>query len=303
MYCYNFKNLLFLAANQSIPKTTIRLNRKRATWPSDDTFKMIKRKRRAFLQYTQLPQHILRYKKFWNAVRMLTKRDHDQHLNQLTSNLALNPKRFWNWIKSKKGGTSPIPELVHNNQIFRLMADKVKILNDYFISVFTKESSHGLNSLTNSLEQTRSTSSIDALQLSELDVFRALKTIDPTKSSGPDEIPGKLLMQGADHLAKPLAILFNLSLKTATLPSDWKKANITPIFKKGSKHSPANYRPTSLTSIVIKTLERLIHFKVLDFLSEHNKLSNSQHGFRPGHSCQTQLLEAAHKWAENIDHA
>ena len=96
--------------------------------------------------------------------------------------------------------------------------------------------------------------------------------------------------------------MFNLSLKTATLSSDWKKANITPIFKKGSKHSPANYRPISLTSIVIKTLERLIHSKVLDFLSEHNKLSNSQHGFHPGHSCQTQLLEAAHQWAENIDH-
>lgn len=93
-----------------------------------------------------------------------------------------------------------------------------------------------------------------------------------------------------------------MSYQSGSKVSDWKKANITPIFKKGSKHSPANYRPISLTSIIIKTLERLIHIKVLDFRSEHNKLSDSQHGFRPGHNCQAQLLEAAHQWAENIDH-
>ncbi len=90
-------------------------------------------------------------------------------------------------------------------------------------------------------------------------------------------------------LAKPLSQLFNLSIETGT---HWKKSNITPVHKKGSKHAPSNYRPISLTSVVVKTFERIIHNELSAFLSENNLLSLSQHGFRPNHSCQTQLLEA-----------
>ena len=100
---------------------------------------------------------------------------------------------------------------------------------------------------------------------------------------GPDEIPGRLLHEGADWLAEPLTKLFNLSLSFGSVPVDWTRSNITPILKKGDKHLPSNYRPISLTSIVVKTLERLLHPKAYTI---HQKFSPAQHGFRPGHSCQ-----------------
>lgn len=87
------------------------------------------------------------------------------------------------------------------------------------------------------------------------------------------------------------------------LPHDWTSANVTPIFKKGKKHLVSNYRPISLTCIAVKLLERLIHNHLSDFLTSHNKLSPSQHGFRAGHSCQSQLLETVHLWAKSIDDA
>ncbi len=74
--------------------------------------------------------------------------------------------------------------------------------------------------------------------------------IDPIKACGPDEIPGRLLKEGAPWLASPL---------TKLLPLDWTSANVTPIFKNVSKHNPKNYRPVSLTCIAIKVLEWLIH--------------------------------------------
>ncbi len=110
------------------------------------------------------------------------------------------------------------------------------------------------------------------------------------------QLYGRLLLEGASSLAKPMSQLFNLSIETGTLPLDWKKSNITPVHKKGSKHVPSNYRPINLTSVVVKTFERIIHNELSAFLSENNLLSPSQHGFRPNHSCQTQLLEATKDW-------
>ena len=89
--------------------------------------------------------------------------------------------------------------------------------------------------------------------------------------------------QGSQWLSEPLVFLFNLSLKTRKLPSDWTSANITNVHKRGSKHDPENYQPISLTSIVTKIMECLVHRKIKNFLNEYNKLHLFQHGFRRGH--------------------
>lgn len=102
-------------------------------------------------------------------------------------------------------------------------------------------------------------------------------------------------------MAEPIAKLFNLSMKTGALPSDWRQANVTPVFKKGSKHQANNYRPISLTSLVVKVMERLIRRDITFFLEQHDKLNDRQHGFRDGRSCQSQLLLSVHDWAEVID--
>ena len=114
-------------------------------------------------------------------------------------------------------------------------------------------------------------------------------------------MPGRLLKEAIPWIAGPLAHLFNLSVSTGSLPQDLTKANITPIFKKGNKHSHCNYRPVSLTSLMSKVTEQLIHAKLNDFLTEHNKLDPLQHGFCSGYSCQTQLLGTIHHWAQSLN--
>ena len=84
----------------------------------------------------------------------------------------------------------------------------------------------------------------------------------------------------AAQLAPILHNIFQLSVDSSHVPVVWKNANVTAIFKKGSRAKAANYRPISLTSVASKLLEHIIHSHVMKHLEQHNILTDSQHGFR-----------------------
>ena len=78
-------------------------------------------------------------------------------------------------------------------------------------------------------------------------------------------------------------------------------AQVLPIYKKGDKRLPSNYQLVSLTAVPCKFLEPLIHDQMMAHLSEHGLISSHQHGFRPGRSCMTQLLEVLDMWTRDLD--
>ena len=84
--------------------------------------------------------------------------------------------------------------------------------------------------------------------------------------------------------------MFEKSLRKGVLPSDWKEAQVTPLFKKGEKISPGNYRSDSLTSVICKVTEGIVRDSLLDHLNSNKLLSGRQHGFVSGRSCGTDLL-------------
>ena len=100
-------------------------------------------------------------------------------------------------------------------------------------------------------------------------IAHKINKIKDNKSPGVDEIPPKLLKEIVEQISTPLAKSFNLSLEEGIVPSAWKEANITPLFKKGSRNKPENYRPVSLTSVVCKLLETLIINHMVEFLVKH----------------------------------
>ena len=99
-----------------------------------------------------------------------------------------------------------------------------------------------------------------------------------------------------------LAIIFNHSLKTGQVPKDWRKANVAPIYKKGSRYAAENYRPVSLTCISCKVMEHIVTSSIMRHLEDQCILKDSQHGFRPNRSCETQLVGLIHELASNLDH-
>jgi len=104
-----------------------------------------------------------------------------------------------------------------------------------------------------------------------------------------------------DGLIRPLVLLFNKSLATGKIPQDWRRANVSALFKKGSKKEPGNYRPVSLTCQICKLLERILRDVIVGYLEKQKLIGDSQHGFRKGKSCLTNLLEFMQVLTEGVD--
>ena len=112
-----------------------------------------------------------------------------------------------------------------------------------------------------------------------------LDRIDVSKSSGPDKLHGRLLQCLAKEMTPVVHYIFTQSLCTGELATGWTETNGAPIFKKGSKLQAVNYRPVSLTCNTCKLFEHIVAH-----LEDHNILTDLQHGFRSGRSCETQLV-------------
>ena len=119
-----------------------------------------------------------------------------------------------------------------------------------------------------------------------------MNTIDVLKEKsapGPDNIGNRVLKQLKEQLAFPLSILFRESLDVGEVPTEWKDSTITPIYKKGRRSEPANYRPVNLTRNTCKLMEKIVKVEVENHLERH-VIGNSQHGFRRGRSgCQARF--------------
>ena len=116
--------------------------------------------------------------------------------------------------------------------------------------------------------------------------------MDENKAAGLDNLSGKFLKDGATVLAKPIYQMYNLSLKYSIFPSDCKIAKLQPLFKKGSKPAPQNYRPISLLPLVSKMIKKVIHDQTQSFLDKNNIVYRYQSGFRkffPTNSCLSHL--------------
>ena len=131
---------------------------------------------------------------------------------------------------------------------------------------------------------------MEPLVLQIQDIARTLKALDPSSAAGADELHPALLKACADQLAYPMLLVFRLSLAEGRLPVLWKSSLVVPIFKKGTKYDPLNYRPISLTSVACKCLERLINRHLTTYLEDNNILTDNQFGFRAGRSTMDQLL-------------
>ena len=80
-----------------------------------------------------------------------------------------------------------------------------------------------------------------------------------------------------------------------------EQAYVTPIFKKGNKSDPKNYRPVSLTSIISKTIEHILSSQIMSYLESHNIITSTQFGFRHNRSCESQLLLTTDDFARHLD--
>lgn len=194
---------------------------------------------------------------------------------------SLISKKFWKHVKSKSKSTR-IPETVwYKNNFRNNPADQAQLFNTFFYEQFSQESKYDID-INMDNDQF-----ID-LKFHELDIFLLLRDTNPTKAAGPDGIHGIFLKNCASSLAKPLSILFNISFVTGCIPDEWKLASVVPVHKKDDKGSVENYRPISLTSLIMKIFERCIRKQLFAVCEE--LIDPRQHGFLNSKSCTTQMV-------------
>ena len=132
------------------------------------------------------------------------------------------------------------------------------------------------------------------------DIIKILKKLKTNSAAGPDDLPPIFYNKTAKNIAYPLKQLFRTFIDSRTLPQEWKNSIITPKFKKGVTTDPANYRPNALTCFVCKVLESLITSSLIQFLTDHDLISHSQHGFLKKHSTTTNLLTSLRDWTISL---
>ena len=229
------------------------------------------------------------YNRNRNKVKTLLRKAKRSFERDIAMKAKTQPKAFWGHSRRQLKTKSGISPLLSNPKDSTSMkfddTDKANILLNQFSSVFTREPNGEIPRI-----QQRTDMKIPDLVITVEMVLDALRKINVNKSCGPDNLHPRLLFELADIIALPVTILFNATLKGENLPKDWKKANITGIFKKGSRHLPENYRPISLTSILCKIMEKFVRNSVVSHLLDRELLSKQQFGFISGRSTLTQLL-------------
>ena len=132
-------------------------------------------------------------------------------------------------------------------------------------------------------------------------LFNVLKNVEVTKAAGLDQISGKFLKDGVRILAKPISELCNFSMALGSFSNACKIAKVKPLFKKGSKTDPSNYRPISLLPLLSKVFERVVLDQSEEFLSLNKILYDYQSGFRKNHSTDTCLSFLNEKFLKGFD--
>jgi len=271
---------------------------------SKDTRCLIKQKRKMWHKYvdTRNKSYFTKYKALRNKIRNETRKIQQLEQSEVANTCKLNPKRFWSYIRNKSHMVTTIGDIKVklNDQDVIIDNDdkKAQIFNDYFSSVFTEESLTNIPNITLKNCIHKYTSII----FSESQILDKLSKLNCTKSPGPDAIHPRVLFELREYIAYPLKLIFEESYKQKQLPMDWRSANITALFKKGSKNDVTNYRPVSLTSIVCKLMESIIRDLIIKHFKDNNFFSQKQFGFIKGRSTVSQLLKMLDEWTEILEY-
>lgn len=216
----------------------------------------------------------------------------DKREKRAVETIKDNPKYFFSYAKRLQKTKSTIPVLRDENG--RLVEDpaiKAELLQTQYQKVFSNPKDANLEEcMGNPGLPQGSSQGFGELNFTREDILEALEELDPYSAAPDGDIPAKILKVCRYQLAGPLKLLWYESFSRGCIPEELKTQYITPIYKKGDRTDPANYRPVSLTSHVMKTFERVMRKYLVKYLEDSEFLHNNQHGFRKKRSCMTQLL-------------
>ena len=292
----DFLTKLLNVINSLTPKKERRIKNNSQEWFDNEVFKKIRHRNTLFENFKNSKSENDKnlYREAQCNVRKLVKsKKRNFYQTKLEENIG-KPKELWKTLKSlglpsKKAPTSKIC-LKTNDTINFDDSTNASIFKNFYSNLAenlvsklpTAPKRFEISSLKSYYEKNAKlpSSKFKLAQVSKEHILEILQTMDPNKAAGIDEISGKFLKDGSEILAKPISQICNLSIKKSKFPSQCKIAKVTPLFKKGSKTDPKNYRPISLLPIISKVIEKVVHEQTEHFLHQSNVTFRYQSGFR-----------------------
>ena len=232
------------------------------------------------------------YRNLQHSVKEEIKVANNHYINSLFEDeeIVKPSKNFWKTIKAKRRDQVGIPPLQGKNYKLKSTSKgKAQILNAQCASVFQDKGKSELPDLGNSPYP-----SVPKMDISVESVKKLLLRLNPKEAVGPDMVPTRILRDYADDITPILQSIFQQSLDAGMVPDNWKRANVTAVFKKGNRQVASNYRPVSLTCVPCKVLEHIVFRAIMDHVDFHKILVFFQHGFHLKHSCETHAAGKYH---------
>jgi hypothetical protein len=284
---------------EHIPNREIRVRPRDLPWITKDCKRLIRIRDRLYKKFRRtksLPDES-NWKTKAREVRLAlnTARLHyNLKLKETLSDPKLAPKKYWSLVKkiygSKKGMS--IPVLEDGDRQLSTSLDKATAFTDYFKQQKTlQEPANHMIPLLPMLTEQR----LGEITTSSDEIGTILNSLEVGKAHGSDGVSVRLLKETADSTKKNLCDLINASFKAGKVPCSWKRANVSPVYKKGPRSTVGNYRPISLLSILSKVQERVVFKRLYTFLASNNLLTSKNSGFKEKDSAICQLINIVDK--------
>ena len=297
--------------DKSFPKLLVQVkDKQKAGWITKEIKHYSRLKRQLIRNKQRTESGQTAYKYFINHYKKLIRNAKRNYYLQKITGSQQKTKKLWEVVNEdtnlKQRKTHTNISLTEEGKQINDPVEVSETFNTYFISVaanLNKESS--LNVRHNAIDlltkvNARNLNSMFLGPTTEYEISREIRNLDATKAVG-DEIPVWIIKKINDSLTPILCYLFNKCFEDGIFPGKLKIAKVSPVYKKGDKTLPQNYRPISLLSTFSKLLEKLIKQRLLNFLNKCRIITKQQHGFISNKSTTTATCELVNYILEGIN--
>ena len=270
-----FKERVNNSVESNVPSKVIR-KRNISPWISPKIKRHQRRKHRAYnraIKYNRQSN----WDRFYEIRKAVKKETRAAYRRYVHDKCLGSTKQLFSFIKSLQNDNTGIPALKDQTTgiLVTNSIEKAELLSRHFQSQFTKEDMDNLPA-----ESDSDIPSMPDIVFNREGVVKLLSELNPNKAMGPDEISPRYLKMVAEEIGQALQIIFQYSYNTGTVPIDWLISNITPLFKKGDRTNPGNYRSVNLTSVCSILFEHILKSNIMHHLDRYDILCENQHGFR-----------------------
>ena len=248
-----FYDFVFAAIDDHVP--VVQLRRNYPPWYDRDVRQLLREKEKAHRRkkVCPSPENVAVHARIRTEFKRLSDHNYRSYLTGLMGEFKDNPRRYWSFVRTLKSCSKVSPVLERDGVVYKDATARANCFNTCFAKKFSYSHVHDMPQCP-----PLNTSGLSEFRIPPGRVALLLKELCTNKACGPDGLSARILRECANELAVPLDIICRLSVRTAVFPTVWKRANVIPVHKKGSKKLPDNYRSVSLLAICSKVLEKIV---------------------------------------------